>query len=183
MSYNVAITKAWDDLSALKPAEKLVVKFLADEYSVDLETRKIISLACNVPAKDFSSILILHYLVQKLKGLPELSGEWLNFRELSGIEGYGPTFKKRAIGPIIRKYGSNPEGLLGVLERLPGRRVDQGDIGVVLEAFEKVPVMVILWRADEEFGADANLLFDKSITEILCTEDIVVLGGMVTAAI
>jgi len=73
--------------------------------------------------------------------------------------------------------------LLGVLERLPGRRVDQGDIGVVLEAFEKVPVMVILWRADEEFGADANLLFDKSITEILCTEDIVVLGGMVTAAI
>lgn len=88
MAYDVAINKAWGELAKLNPQKNLSVKFLADEYSVDLAAKKLISLACNVVAKDFSSILILHYLIQKLKGLPGLTGEWLSFRELSGVEGY-----------------------------------------------------------------------------------------------
>jgi len=183
MAYDVAINKAWEELGKLNPAGDLTVKFLADEYSLDLEAKKLISLACNVPAKDFTAILILHYLIQKLKGLPVLTGEWLGFRELSGIEGYEAAFKKRAIEPVIRKYGRNPEGLLAVLERIPGKRVDQGDIGIILEAFEGAPAMVVLWRPDEEFGPQANILFDKSITKIFCTEDIVVLAGIIAGSL
>ncbi len=183
MSYDIAINKAWDDLGELNPERNLSVKFLADEYNVDLENKKLISLSCNIPAKDFSAIIILHYLVQKLKGLPKLTGEWLTFRKLSGREGYETAFKKRSIEPIIRKYGSNPEGLLEVLDRLPSKRVDQGDIGIVLEVFAGVEAMVVLWLPDEEFGPEASLLFDKSITKIFCTEDIVVLAGIVANAL
>jgi hypothetical protein len=128
-------------------------------------------------------ILILHYLAQRLKGLPELTEEWLTFRELSGIEGYYPAFRKRSIEPIIRKYGSNPEGILETIERLPAKKVMQGDVGIVLEAFERVPVLIKLWRKDAEFGPDANMLFDRSITKIFCTEDIVVLAGMVAMSL
>lgn len=183
MSYDIAINKAWDELIKLNPNKNLSVKFLADEYSVDSENMKLISLSCNVPAKDFPAILILHYLAKKLKGLPQLTGEWLDFRELSGIEGYYPAFRKRSIEPIIRKYGSNPQGLLEVFDRLPGKRVDQADIGIILEAFQQVPVMILMWRADEEFGAEANVLFDKSITRIFCTEDIVVLAGIIAVSL
>jgi hypothetical protein len=183
VSYDLAINKAWEELGGLNPGEVLSVKFLADEYSVDFPQRKIISLSCNALAKDFTAILILHYLVRKLQGLPSLSGEWLTFKELSGVEGYYPAFKKRAIEPIIRKYGSHPEGILEVLERLPAKRVDQGDIGIVLEVFPGIPALVVLWRSDEEFGPEANLLFDKSITEVFCTEDIVVLAGFIAANI
>lgn len=181
MSYEVALGKSWDDLVKLNPPKALGVKFFADEYSVDLEAKRVFSLACNVPAKDFTVILILHYLAQKIKGLPLLSNEWLTFKELSGIEGYYAAFRKRSIEPIIRKYGAHPDGLLAALDRLPGKRVDQGDVGIVLEAFENVPAMVTLWRGDEEFGPDANILFDKSITKIFCTEDIVVLAGFVAS--
>jgi len=183
MSYDIAINKAWQDLSKLNPPLPLSVKFLADEYSVDLAAERLFSLSCNVPAKDFTAILILHYLIQKLNGLPDLTGEWLGFKELSGIEGYASAFKKRAIEPIIRKYGKNPEALLEVLDRLPAKRVDQGDIGIVLEAFQGVVAMVVLWRPDEEFGPEANILFDKSITKIFCTEDIVVLAGLLAASL
>ncbi len=183
MSYDAAINKAWDELAKLNPEKNLSVKFLADEYTIDLETKKIFSLSCNVAAKDFTAILILHYLIQKLKRLPALTGEWLTFRELSGIEGYYPAFKNRAIEPIIRKYGNNPQGLLQALERLPAKRVMEPDVSIVLEAFEGVVVLIKLWRADEEFGADANMLFDKSITGIFCTEDIVVLAGLVAASL
>jgi len=183
MSYEVAINKAWDDLEKLNPGKKLSVKFLGDEYSLDLATKKALSLSCNVTAKDFTAILILHYLVQKIKRLPSLTGVWLPFRELSGIEGYLPAFRKRAIEPIVRKYGNNPQGLLSVLERLPAKKGEGGDLSIEVEAFEKVPILVKLWQADEEFGPDANMFFDSSITNIFCTEDIVVLAGMVAAGI
>ncbi|MDD4938916.1 MAG: DUF3786 domain-containing protein [Candidatus Omnitrophica bacterium] len=179
MGYEIALNKAWEELAKLKPGNALSVKLLGDEYSVDFGQKKVLSLACNAPAKDFTAILVLHFLAKKLKGLPSLTGEWLSFKELSGIEGYYPAFRKRSIEPIIRKYGNHPDALLAVLERMPGKRIDQGDVGIVLEAFEGVPVLVELWRGDDEFGPEANILFDKSITGIFCTEDIVVLAGFV----
>jgi len=183
MSYEVAINKAWDDLEKLNLGKKLSVRFLGDEYSIDLASKKVLSLSCNVPAKDFTAILILHYLAKKLKGLPELTGEWLPFRELSGVEGYLAAFRKRVIEPIIRKYGRNPENILQVLDRFPAYKAEGADVAIVLEVFENVPVLVKLWRQDEEFGPDANIFFDRSITDIFCTEDIVVLAGMVVAAL
>jgi len=181
MGYEAAFQKAWDDLANQKGPNNLSVKFLADEYDLDLETKKVISLACNVAAKDFTSILILHYAVQKLKGLPALSGEWLTFREFSGVEGYFQAYQKRALEPIIRKYAKSPEMLKNVLSRLPGHLYDGGDIGIVIEAFVNVPVLIKFWKADEEFGADANMYFDASIKNILCTEDIVVLAQIVAS--
>lgn len=179
MSYETALNKSWDDLLNLSPHKDIRVKFLADEYEVDLKDRKMMSLSCNVPAKDFTAILILHYLAHKLKGLPGLSGEWLTFRELSGVEGYAGAFRQRSIEPIIRKYGASPEGILANVNKLPMKKAEATDFGVVIDAFEDVPVLVKLWRADAEFAAEANMYFDKSIARIFCTEDIAVLAGIV----
>ncbi len=179
MGYEAAINKAWQDLAKLSVTEVFSIRFLADEYTLDPRQKSVASLSCNVAAKDFTAILILHYLFQKAKGLPGLTNEWVSFKELSGVEGYYPAFRKRAIEPIIRKYGSHPEGILSALERLPAKRVSQGDIGIVVGAFEGVPALITLWRPDEEFGPEANILFDKSITGIFCIEDIVVLAGII----
>lgn len=181
MSYDIAINKAWEELLKLGLQETASVKFLGDEYTVDPKEKEVLSLGCNVRAKDFTAILILHYLAHKLSGLPPLSGEWLSFKELSGVEGYLPAFKNRAIEPLLRKHGSNPEGILVFLDKLSAKRVDQGDIGIVLDTFEGVPVMITLWRGDQEFGPEANMLFDRSIARIFCTEDIVVLAGIVAS--
>lgn len=181
MTYDIAINKAWEELAKLGLQNTAAVKFLGDEYTVDPEEKEVLSLACNVRAKDFTAILILHYLAHKLSGLPALSGEWLSFKELSGVEGYLPAFKSRAIEPLIRKHGANPEGILTFLGKLSAKRVDQGDIGIVLDTFEGVPVMITLWRGDQEFGPEANMLFDRSIAKIFCTEDIVVLAGIVAS--
>ena len=156
MGYETALKKAWENLANLKAPNNLSVKFLADEYSVDTQAGKILSLSCNVPAKDLVSILILHYLIQRLKGLPGLSGRWLTFREFSGIEGYYDAYHKRCIEPVIRKYGKNPDALPGVLSRLPGKQSSGGDMSIVVDAFVNVPVLVKLWKQDVEFGPDAN---------------------------
>jgi len=181
VSYAVAINKAWEDLAQLNPDKIVSVKFLSDEYTVDTQDKKVLSLSCNALAKDFTAILILHYLSRKLNGLPALTNSWSSFKELSGVEGYYSAFRKRAIEPIIRKYGSHPEGILETLDRLSAKRVYEGDVGIVLEVFAGVPALITLWRPDEEFGPEANMLFDKSITDIFSTEDIVVLAGIIAS--
>ena len=183
MGYEAAINKAWDDLATLNVTDAVSIRFLADEYTVDFGQKRVTSLSCNVPAKDFTAILLLHYLFRQLNGLPGLTNEWLSFKELSGVEGYYPAFRKRAIEPIVRKYGRHPEGILLVLERLPAKRVSEGDVGIVIEAFEAVPALITLWRADTEFGPEANMLFDKSVAGIFCIEDIVVLAGIIASAL
>lgn len=180
MSYEVAINQGWERLEQFKPQGLLSLKFLADEYSIDCQKRQILSLACNAPAKEHLQILFLHYLWQKFKGLPELSGEWVSFKDLDSGEIYYPAFRKRAIDPILHKYGSNAQGLLSVLERLPGEKVKQGDVAIVVQVFAGVPFMVVLWQGDAEFGPEANLLFDRSIARIFNTEDIAVLAGFVS---
>lgn len=181
MGYEVALKKSWEDLANQKGPNNLSVKFLADEYSVDTAAEKIFSLSCNAPAKDFLSILILHYLVRKLKGLPALGGQWLTFRELAGVEGYYDAYRKRSLEPIIRKYGQNPDALKNVLDRLPGELSEGGDVSVIIEAFANVPVLIKLWKQDTEFGPDANMYFDASIKNIFCIEDIVMLAQIVTS--
>ncbi|MCX5706314.1 MAG: DUF3786 domain-containing protein [Candidatus Omnitrophica bacterium] len=181
MGYEVAFKKAWEDLAKLSPKKPLSVKFLGDEYGIDLECKKVILLFSYLAAKDFLSIIILHYLAQEIKGLPKLTGEWLTFREFSGVEGYYEAFRKRSVEPIIKKYGSNPEAIKGALNRLPAKEFSGGDIGIILEVFAQVLVLVKFWKADEEFGADANIYFDANITKIFCIEDIVVLAGLVAS--
>ena len=181
MGYEAALKKAWEDLDNQKAPKNLSVRFMGDEYVVDAISGRILSLSCNVPVKDFLTILILHYLAQKLKGLPAASGQWLTFREFSGIEGYYDAYHKRAIEPLIRKYGRNPDAIKDALNRLPGRVSEGGDVSIVIEAFENVPVLIKLWKQDAEFGPDANIYFDASIKNIFCIEDIVVLAQMVSS--
>jgi hypothetical protein len=183
MSYAAALDKSWEELENLKARDNFLVKFLADEYNIDCKAKTVFSLSCNTKAKDFAAILILHYLASKIKGLPALSKEWLSFKELAGGEQYYPAFRKRAIEPIISKYGNNPAGIFSVEGRLPAKRAQGADVALVLGVFEGVPVLVKLWAGDDEFGPEVNMLFDKSISAIFCTEDVAVLGGFIAASI
>ena len=183
MQYNAAITKAWTELESLTEEKKFSVRFLADEYDIDLENRKVLSLSCNAPAQAFVSILMLHYLKERIVGLPPVRGEWVAFQELVGGQGYYPVFKKRVIKRIEKKYGKDPDALNDLVGRFKGKRSDLADVSVILEAFDNIPVLIEIWRADEEFGPSVDILFDKNIESVFCTEDIVVLSEFIASQI
>ena len=179
MGYEAALSKAWLEFESLAKDKNISVRFMSDEYTIDLENKRILSVSCNTIVKDYISILLLHYLKQKLMGLPTIDGEWISFRQLEGGEGYYPAFKKRVIDPIIRKYSSNPEAILEIIERLKAKRIQLADASVVLDVFDDVPVVIALWQGNEEFGPEVNMLFDKNIKDIFCTEDIIILAEFI----
>ena len=183
MEYGVAITKAWRDLESLTQEKKLSVKFISDTYEIDLANKKVLSMSCNVPAEPFTSILVLHYLKKRIRGLPPVKGEWIGFQELVGGQGYYPVFKKRVIKRIEKKYGENPDALNDLVVRFEATKSELADVSVVIDVFDNVPVLIEIWRADDEFGPSVNILFDKNIELIFCTEDIVVMSEFMVSQI
>ena len=116
-----------------------------------------------VPIKD--RVLILHYLLNA-KGTP-LANRTLTFREVPSGNNYFPVFNKRAIKPVLDCFGAEPENLVATAGKLGGRRADYGDAAVTIDAFSRVPLTFVLWRADDEFPAQGSILFDASVPDYL----------------
>jgi hypothetical protein len=129
-----------------------------------------------IPIRD--RILILHYLLTA-KGTP-LSNTQITFKELPEGIVYFRTFYQRTIKHIIADFSQNPAKLIELGEKLGGRKAAYGDAAVTIDALPMVPITFVLWRGDEEFGAEGNILFDSTITDYLPTEDIIVLSETLT---
>ena len=121
-------------------------------------------------------ILVLHYLLAS--DPPGLSGDWVAYREIPGASFYNSAFIKRAIDPMKKVFGQDPDGFKTAAGRLNGKPIEPGDAGFEFEVFPKVPLQIILYAGDDEFPAEANILFDKSIEGILSPEDIAWMAGM-----
>jgi hypothetical protein len=122
-------------------------------------------------------ILILHYMQSPAPALS--TDSWVSYREIPGASFYYSAFVKRAIDPLKKVFGQNVDGLLQAGEILGGKTIDTGDVGYEFRLFPNIPVRLILWAGDEEFPAEANMVFDENIKEILSPEDIAWLAGMV----
>jgi hypothetical protein len=123
-------------------------------------------------------VLLLHYL----SGAGDLqpTGEWIAYQEVPDGKFYLDAFLRRAKEPMLQTFGQRPELMVQLAEEIYGAEpLNLGDAAVVVRALPKVPVALILWKGDEEFPPEGNLLFDKSISQILSAEDIAWLAGMV----
>ena len=180
MGYEASLKKAWGELQK-KEKDKYQIKFLNNQYEIDLTQKRIFSTSSNIEAKDYYKILILHYLANEGRVQSIENDGWSSFREMEGGKSYFPAFRKRAMKPIIKKYGDNPSLILEHSNSLNLEKIDTGTVGVSMKVFPKIKVGIVLWEKDEEFEADCNILFSKGTKEILPTEDVAVLGGIVAS--
>ena len=126
-------------------------------------------------------ILLLHYLYGAWfsRGAP-IKGEWISFQEVLDGKFYLDAFHRRAKDPMVQTFGERPELLVKLAKESFGAvSSDQGDVSVVIKALPLVPVALIIWKGDEEFPPEGNILFDQNIIEMLSAEDMAWLSGMV----
>ena len=57
------------------------------------------------------------------------------------------------------------EELENSFEKLNGLRLPLGDVGYQIDAFSCEPMQFYFWDCDDEFEAQANILFDYSATD------------------
>jgi len=115
-------------------------------------------------------ILVLHYFLQA-KGTP-VSNHKISYKEMVDGINYFPTFYARTIKPMVEYFGNEPQKFLEVAKTLGGYKTDYGDVAVTFDAFSRVPVTWVLWKADEELPAEGSILFDRTIPDYLTSDDI-----------
>ena len=152
---------------------EIVINYLNQPYHITLPDVEILLEDSNVevPLKD--KILILHYFT--LAKDTSATGILITYKQLPGGISYFPAFSQRAIAPFVNHFGKNPELLIKVAAKLGGREAEYGDVSVNVNAFDRVPITLVLWRGDEELAPNGNILFDANISDYLSTEDVTVL--------
>jgi hypothetical protein len=160
----------------LEKESEFLVPCLNKEYHVRFPSGEIY---CNDDEEiQFDKqILILHYL-NSAEGVT-LTDQLISFKELPSGQIYINPFHGRAILPLIKFFGEQPEKLITAGLALGGEKADKGDVSVIINLFPRVPFLYVIWLGDDEFPASGNILFDASAPNYLPTEDYAVAGGMI----
>jgi hypothetical protein len=158
--------------------KEIVIEYLSRSYRVTMPNIEILPRDSEeeIPIKD--KVLILHYLLSA-KYTP-ISNKLISFKGLPGGVSYFGPFSKRTIEPLVKQFGEQPHLLIDAARKLGGHRVAYGDVAVVIDAFSRVPVTIVLWQGDEEFAPRGNILFDATISDYLSTYDVTVLCESIT---
>jgi len=152
---------------------KIGINYLNQPYHIMLPDVKILLGDGGMEASLKDKILILHYFAGA-KGTPA-TGKLIAYKQLPGGVSYFPAFSRRAIAHLVKHFGKNPELLIKTAAKLGGHEADNGDVSVTVNAFDHVPITLVLWRGDEELAPNGNILFDANISDYLSTEDVTVL--------
>ena len=171
--------KAWELLAARDPAEvcaRAAVSFDPDNGTYRLPSfgrhfsacpgaRSLLALE---PEGDvflqryasFFRLSALWYLVKASAACP--TGNLVKPSNLPGGEIFCKGSHVLPLDALAAKFAARPEAFLAAGAALGGREAGFGDAAVELPALPKVPTTLILWTADDEFPARADLLLDAT---------------------
>jgi hypothetical protein len=171
--------KAWEMLASLSPTEVCraaavsydsavgvyTVRSYGMEFHVSPREKKISSSApgSNLLLErlgEFSRLSILWYLVSA-KDIA-CTGRLVKIGHIRGGEAFSRGSHVLPLNRLAQKYGNDKDGFIEKGKSLGGEVQNYGDAAVRLLPFPRVPVVITLWLADEEFPARADLLLDSS---------------------
>jgi hypothetical protein len=142
----------WGEDYGIYPNESKIVRLQDD----DLDVGHLLKL------------FIIYYILRS-KDIP-ISNEWISEKDIPG----GATFFR---GPhkipthvIETRYEDNIEEFREICEHLDGVPLDMADAAYAFEITPRIPVAVQFWDKDDEFSAEAKILFDKTIAEHLAPD-------------
>ena len=104
---------------------------------------------------------------------PVASGNLVAFRQVKRVYPFEAAYRRTIIFRLQKTFSGKTAELKKACEILGGTPLPQGDVGYVLPVFPFLNIAVLFWDTDEEFDAQANMLFDSEITEFMHEENVV----------
>lgn len=104
---------------------------------------------------------------------PVSSGRLVPFREVKRVYPFEKAYRNTIIRELQDTFSGHVKEMAEACERLGGIPMPQGDVGYILPVFPFLNIAVLFWDGDEEFSAQANMLFDSNITDFMHEENVV----------
>ena len=141
------------------------IQLWGDDYAVDPAA---LTINCKTsdkkPSHEYFHLFIIFYLL-KITPTPP-AGEWISENDIPG----GSTFFR---GPhlipnsdISGIFGNNIEAFEQRCRKLGGQSLDMADASFSFEIAPNLHVAALYWVGDEDFPAEAKILYDNTISDL-----------------
>lgn len=154
-------------------ADFLYLTYFSHPCSIDRRTAKIARLDKPEAVIGFNQEMnffnMFHYAVEN----PLPSGKLVPFRSVKRVYPFESAYQKTILRPFEAAFAGRVPELQRALKALNALPISQGDAGGELEIFPGLRLAVTFWDADDEFPAQANMLFDSNITDFMHEENVV----------
>jgi hypothetical protein len=155
-----------------------LMDFLQERYHIKPNSRVIEPVTGPIPAEGPSvdlQVILLTYLLSA-REIP-LTDRLVAVGSLKGGKCFFQGPHSFPLDPLTEQYGSDIKGFLNRGLSLGGVQEGYGDVSVRFTALPRVPVIMVLWRGDEEFPPRLSVVFDASVDQHLPLD---VIYGLVT---
>ena len=143
--------------------ECYVVTLLNREFTVNLSDRQIFAVRASSqpqPAEFLEQLCILAYLINA-QDLP-LANKLVRPISLPGGQFFFRSVHSLPVDKLEKSFGLSPERLYHAAEQLGAKRCEFGDASIELNILPRLPLVIVIWRADDQFPARASILFDRT---------------------
>lgn len=126
---------------------------------------------------------LLAYYFHTADGTPP-AGEWVSFHTLPDGKFYSQAFQGYSGGLLARSFGNDQISLQQAAVQAGGMPANgselPGDLAVQFSPLPRLPLLLAYWLGDEDFPANAQVLFDRNVTHYLPTDVCATVGSMLT---
>jgi len=158
----------------------LLLPLLGAEYTIDWPELSI-AFPDGSRCPEELEILILDYLARS-DGSPP-AGAWIGFQELPDGAFYRSAFQGYSGDRLVRDLGADGDLFRRAAAASGGAPVPMGDAAFAFRALPNVLLAVVWWDGDDEFPANATVLFDRIAGVYLPTDGLAILGRMLCSGL
>ncbi len=121
-------------------------------------------------------IICCHYVLRGGGG--RLKGEWAAYRDFKDAAPFVAAYRRLVDESLGRAFSGRGRDLVRAAANLGGLAVDDvpGDVALGFLALPRLPLRLTFYEADEDFGAEARVLFDRGAEDYLDVECLAVIA-------
>lgn len=153
--------------------ENLYITYFTHEFALNRRTGEVTRLDYPEKAVGFDTVLLFYTMFHYAVDEPAPSGNLVPFREVKRVYPFETAYRNTTLKQLEQRFAGKVEELRRACELLGGTPIKPGDVGYQLETLPGLCVALTFWDEDEEFPAQANMLFDSNITDYMHEESVV----------
>lgn len=136
--------------------------------------------------REETQILILDYLTLGVaapqsgasSGRWSQGNRWIGFQELPDGAFYAKAFRSYTSDMLVSKLDGELDHFRRAIENFGGVSFSLGDAAASFRALPNISLAVVWWAGDDEFPANASVLFDRAASHALPIDGLAALGRL-----
>lgn len=157
--------------------KNLPITYFGVQYEIDRADAKIYMVSNQDSEISFGTAMAIYHLFYYSIKSPCNSNNFVPLRDVKRAGPFSEAFKNQTLIPFARAFDGKKEELIKAGERIGFQRLTYSDAGFQAMAFECMPIRFLFWDGDNEFPAQANVLFDAKITDFMHEETVIMIAG------